>query len=415
MTIGTEITRIKTNIENAYTALGEKGATMPEVQNSDNLAETVGSVSTGGGESSKKAIFKKVDDIISSIDGSVNWITANNVSEKLPGWSIHSKANIPYLFCRNRSGAIGYVLSDDTPNPIYVISDAVIATEGSVVEEFSNISYQRGFKITFPEDKEKFIIFNKDNVNASSLTFGFIPDKLSNTLYQEYAQGYITYANITMTDETTLSALEDRCYKSDFNNQYYYMCQNLGISTSARLEDFKLNNIVYSFSWDNTKRADSLHLEALVPISNNISSNEVIERCTDIGYGNFTLSASCTNELLVYPVYSKYFANFEKFPFVLDCSSLTSKWYIGATVYSNTYSNTRLKYPYEFYAILPNQDVDCFIRYRPISIKTLRFMAENAPTVSGKTLTIGEQNIALANQADTTIIETLTNKGWTVK
>ena len=53
MTIGTEITRIKTNIENAYTALGEKGATMPEVQNSDNLAETVGSVSTGGGGESE--------------------------------------------------------------------------------------------------------------------------------------------------------------------------------------------------------------------------------------------------------------------------------------------------------------------------------------------------------------------------
>ena len=42
-------------------------------------------------------------------------------------------------------------------------------------------------------------------------------------------------------------------------------------------------------------------------------------------------------------------------------------------------------------------------------------MAENAPTVSGKTLTIGEQNVALANQIDSTIIETLTNKGWTVK
>lgn len=50
MTIASEITRIKTNIENAYTALGEKGATLPEVQNSANLADTVGSVSTGGGQ-----------------------------------------------------------------------------------------------------------------------------------------------------------------------------------------------------------------------------------------------------------------------------------------------------------------------------------------------------------------------------
>lgn len=47
MTIGTEITRIKTNIENAYTALGEKGATIPEVQNSDSLATTISSLPSG--------------------------------------------------------------------------------------------------------------------------------------------------------------------------------------------------------------------------------------------------------------------------------------------------------------------------------------------------------------------------------
>lgn len=47
MTIASEITRIKTNIENTYTALEEKGATMPDVQNSANLADTVATVSTG--------------------------------------------------------------------------------------------------------------------------------------------------------------------------------------------------------------------------------------------------------------------------------------------------------------------------------------------------------------------------------
>ena len=414
MTIGTEITRIKTNIENAYTALGEKGATMPEVQNSDNLAETVGSVSAGsGGESSKKAIFKKVDDIIASIDGSENGITASNVSEKLPGWSIHSKANIPYLFCHNCSGAVGYVLSDDVPNPIYVATIAVIATEGSVIEEISDMNYEKTFKITFPEDSEKFIVFRKDNVQSISSSFGIIPDKLTYNSYRQHALGYVVYANITMTDETTLSKLDDRCYKADFDNEYYYMCQNLGISTSSRLEDFKLGNIIYSCSGENLDNPGYLRLNALVPLSSYVSSKQVIERCTDIKTGEFTLSASCTYRLLTEVSYAKYFANFEYFPFVLDCSNMSSKWYVGT--YVNSYNNSRFKYPYEFYAILPSQDVDCFEQYRPISINTLRFMAENAPTVSGKTLTIGEQNVALANQIDSTIIETLTSKGWTVK
>ena len=50
MTIASEITRIKTNIENAYTALEAKGATIPSEKNSANLASTVNTI-TGGGSS----------------------------------------------------------------------------------------------------------------------------------------------------------------------------------------------------------------------------------------------------------------------------------------------------------------------------------------------------------------------------
>lgn len=48
MTIASEITRIKTNIENAYIKAEEKGATMPEVLNSENLATCIESVPKGG-------------------------------------------------------------------------------------------------------------------------------------------------------------------------------------------------------------------------------------------------------------------------------------------------------------------------------------------------------------------------------
>ena len=53
MTIASEITRIKTNIENAYTKAGEKGATMPELLNSEGLAGCIESIpkSEGGGGS----------------------------------------------------------------------------------------------------------------------------------------------------------------------------------------------------------------------------------------------------------------------------------------------------------------------------------------------------------------------------
>ena len=50
MTIASEITRINGNIAAAYTALSDKGATMPATQNSANLATTVASIPAGGGD-----------------------------------------------------------------------------------------------------------------------------------------------------------------------------------------------------------------------------------------------------------------------------------------------------------------------------------------------------------------------------
>ena len=47
MTIASEITRIKTNISNAYDALEEKGATIPSDKNSANLVDTINTI-TGG-------------------------------------------------------------------------------------------------------------------------------------------------------------------------------------------------------------------------------------------------------------------------------------------------------------------------------------------------------------------------------
>ena len=49
MSVETQIERIKTNIANAYTAAEAKGATIPEVKNSENLSACVDSITTGGG------------------------------------------------------------------------------------------------------------------------------------------------------------------------------------------------------------------------------------------------------------------------------------------------------------------------------------------------------------------------------
>ena len=49
-----------------------------------------------------------------------------------------------------------------------------------------------------------------------------------------------------------------------------------------------------------------------------------------------------------------------------------------------------------------------------LTVASMRYIADHAPTTSGHTLTIGNINIERANAYDPTIITTLTGKGWTV-
>lgn len=49
MSIASEITRIKGNIENCYTEVSNKGGTLPQIQNSNNLATAIASIGGGGG------------------------------------------------------------------------------------------------------------------------------------------------------------------------------------------------------------------------------------------------------------------------------------------------------------------------------------------------------------------------------
>ena len=57
MSVQSEINRIKSNIEDAYDALASKGATMPQTQNSENLASTAQSINL---ESEHKYITKSL-------------------------------------------------------------------------------------------------------------------------------------------------------------------------------------------------------------------------------------------------------------------------------------------------------------------------------------------------------------------
>lgn len=88
MSIATQVRRIKTNISNSYTALEEKGATMPTYKNSDNLASTIANLEIGSGAS---------DEMLKGIvEATVTDIVLPDNVEKIANYFFYNSNNYPF-------------------------------------------------------------------------------------------------------------------------------------------------------------------------------------------------------------------------------------------------------------------------------------------------------------------------------
>ena len=98
MAVSDQIERIKTNIANAYTTAESIGATIPELQNSENLSTTIGTIPTGGGSPIVKGlIIDEVDDngfvIAAHIEGMEN-IPSYYCYQLVTSTTLFSKATV---------------------------------------------------------------------------------------------------------------------------------------------------------------------------------------------------------------------------------------------------------------------------------------------------------------------------------
>ena len=71
MSVADQINRIKTNIASAYSAAEAKGATIPEVKNSENLSACVDSITAGGGGGSTQ-FGLTAEQMLGTLDGEGN-------------------------------------------------------------------------------------------------------------------------------------------------------------------------------------------------------------------------------------------------------------------------------------------------------------------------------------------------------
>ena len=96
MSVADQINRIKTNIANTYTAAQAKGATMPQTQNSNNLAACVQSITTGGGGGTQFGLT--AEQMLGTVDGEGNLILPTLPSITFTGLKTISSSLFYYKF-----------------------------------------------------------------------------------------------------------------------------------------------------------------------------------------------------------------------------------------------------------------------------------------------------------------------------
>ena len=419
MSIASEITRINNNIAAAYTALDGKGATLPEVQNSPNLADTIDTISGGGGSSDlKMAAFEAIKAEIT--DPTI----LNKTKEQLEadGWSVYG---ISASILIDKS-FIGYVFSEDMPNKIYVkYTNGFKVPSDVTITPIMNGNSVYSYEIDYSNSQVKWIVIPVSKETAISA--------VCNSIYLSFRSA-VAGTSFSATEAAyVLSFVEYFCYSlldDQYTSSNRYVNDISSSSISANVDPFGLAKSYYLkdfYVTDNIKFIISLDgsnvnqfPSFLVPVSRCVSSKKVLESFfPQYTYGQTSLSAAYTKIIMTNTTGLNCIGRSRDFPFVLDCSTFTGSntYYVSNGYTEPSNYDKRFSPPCSLYVILPSTGGFTWCTtYQNIIIplECLEFMANHAPTVSGKTLKIGETNIERAGGSSGTIISTLTGKGWTV-
>lgn len=431
MSIASEITRINGNIAAAYTALDGKGATLPETQNSANLADTIDTITTGGGGGSNyeyttlRAVMDKItdrytykqayDDGWSFCDYYKN--TASSDTSRFLGNTKYRGLYFDYNLCPN----VIYVSGMNAGNTIITVKapSGAVVTDATVENGGSSTEWGSRLKIDFTNATEKWIIIPADS--ALFITANYIEES---QMYNCTLSPYVTWLELdyhydgyssSSKMRVDLTSSIDKIFTDVIRNSYVLK----GFNISDNIE-------LYYGSNSETISANVNYLESVMPVSMHIKDSLVnlINNRSIFTYGVTKLSTSVSNTLAEYYYRIK---GVSFFPFVIDWSTntLTGTFYIN-TLASYVTSNSGVDYnrcPYELF-IIPSSGVNMqWVSYRGgysgtshmadsiISPASLTFLATNSPNVSSKTLKIGKY----MKETNATAVATLESKGWTVQ
>lgn len=409
MSIASEITRINGNIAAAYTALDGKGATLPETQNSANLADTIDTITTGGGGN-------KFDEIDSIVSDAVTWFEGKSYKDAYDnGWLVASgnETSTSKIYETNANTVSGVVFSTNVPDEVYVKGRAFKAPLGSTIS--TNGLSNSICKIIFPNGcTDKWLVAVGDVYMGLMNTGGlhqiaFVSDVTNSSNCFQIADRY-RYINIGLRQNTYTS-------QSPFSLAYP---DDSPWQRARNLEGLKLSDNI-TFTLSTKLSGSSATFLGTLALPSSIDLKDFFEKhISDATYQTTALNTSISDDLIRSSSNMSKWLNRKDFPFIVDCSgfpssALSNTWYMGyvpynmASYYTEFGGFTDVKIKLPAMNIRMNYSLN---RFMPIEY--IRYMADNAPTVSGKTIKFETRLLAIINEVDSTIVSTFQSKGWTV-
>ena len=448
-TIAEEINDLKSRVNSAYDACVEKGATIPTVKNTANLPECIRSISGGSpSPSSYEDVCKEVDFCKSKL------IEQGGKSTYKGAWIGLRYSGIDYekftlgssnvVAVRTSDGAFYSVENDGASVTHHWDSSKDFDIEGIQTEhKFNWVIYY--FSANSIESNSSYL----DCAKAVNIVYVFDMDLefysvTSGSTHNSY--GLSRYNYILQSFDFIDN---HKCYGNTSTN-FSYFCffccaltklpDNLDTSSGTDFSHFCQN--CYSL----TKLPDSLDTSSGTNFSyfcgadyslTKIPDNLDTSSGTDFTFfcGNCYYLTNLPDNLVTSSGtnFSRFCQNcyaLTKLPDSLDTSKGTNLQNFCQNCYAltklpdnlDTSKGTNFNYfCYNCYAltkaniILPAAyNITTLKDSNKLTVASMRYIADHAPTTSGHTLTIGNINIERANAYDPTIITTLTGKGWTV-
>ena len=409
MSIASEITRISNNIAAAYTALDGKGATLPETQNSANLADTIDTITTGGGGggggSDTPDYMEDYNTMVSTLDTDIS----NNVT---------------FSNCENN----GYT-KIGTESASDKLCGAVIDKN----EEFMYVrkDFMKAYKIPSTATYESI------NTTYSLITFG--------SSNNPHWICYITSSSYNLEDQLKRNCIRTTSTGSSRRDVVKVKCFYLaGASSSLELGQIIMNSGQYNDSIEyiklpenttitlgNTSSGQALYnaewlVKCFAAIFKLRNASEFLSHLS--GYSNdlFTLSTSFLDTNCQGGRYNLIPYIKTGTPIVLNMSNVTTT---GTFEIFGADSNNKVAKPNtlatDLKIVLPSTystinfyyfDYNNYQYSYPFSKEALTYMANNAPTVSSKTINFGQEISGWLNYTTEgqVIKAVFTGKGWTV-